>query len=234
MMTQQIRCQVADITPLAESIFRIRLLPEKNVPFKAGQYLQVVLSDNDKRPFSIASTSDESKWIELHIGASDYNAYAISVVELMKTHNDVMVEIPKGEAYFREESERPLLLVAGGTGYSYIRAILVRALALNSARQIHVFWGGRTPDQLYDLPFLFATAQHHPNVNIVATVEQPTRDWQGRTGLLLDVVLQDLPDMSAFDIYLCGRFEMAKVAFDRFTQAANAEASHIFGDALTY
>lgn len=141
-----IQCKVKSIQPLACNTYQILLHPESPVAFKAGQYLMVVMGEKDKRPFSIASSPCRHEGeLELHIGAAEHNAYAIEVVEAMKaaleTGNDIEIDAPHGDAWVQEDSERPLLLIAGGTGFSYVRSILDHCVAQNKTNPIYLYWG---------------------------------------------------------------------------------------------
>ncbi len=141
-----IQCKVKSIEPLACNTFRILLHPDNPVAFKAGQYLMVVMGEKDKRPFSIASSPCRHQGeLELHIGAAEHNAYALEVVEAMKSalENDgsIIIDAPHGDAWIREESEHPLLLIAGGTGFSYVRSILDHCVAQNN-RILSIYIGG--------------------------------------------------------------------------------------------
>ncbi|MFA0521062.1 NAD(P)H-flavin reductase, partial [Vibrio sp. 10N.222.55.E8] len=106
----------------------------------------VEMGDKDKRPFSIASSPCRHQGeLELHIGAAEHNAYASEVVEAMKKAQaeggNIAIDAPHGDAWVKEESERPLLLIAGGTGFSYVRSILDHCIAQNSKKEIHLYWG---------------------------------------------------------------------------------------------
>lgn len=135
-----IKCKVKSIEPLACNTYQILLHPETPVAFKAGQYLMVEMGEKDKRPFSIASSPCRHEGeLELHIGAAEHNAYALEVVEAMKKaqaeDGDIAIDAPHGDAWVKEESERPLLLIAGGTGFSYVRSILDHCIAQNSKKR---------------------------------------------------------------------------------------------------
>jgi len=117
-----ISCQVVSIETLTQHVYKVLLKPEQKTEFVAGQYLNFVMSEDDKRPFSIAS-SPNNDLIELQIGAFTADSYPMQVIEHIKQHNTVTVEIPLGNAPLKLESNRPLLLIAGGTGFSYIKSM---------------------------------------------------------------------------------------------------------------
>ncbi|MBT0727599.1 NAD(P)H-flavin reductase [Rosenbergiella australiborealis] len=227
-------CNVISVEAITETVYRVRMVPETEFEFQAGQYLMVVMDEQDKRPFSVASTPMEKDIIELHIGASDMNLYAMAVMDKIRQQKTIQVDMPHGHAWLREGGERPIILIAGGTGFSYARSILLTALAENPQRDIELYWGGREPQHLYDLTELQALAVRHPSLKVIPVVEQPNAEWQGRTGTVLPAVLNDHVSLAEYDIYIAGRFEMAKIARERFCVEAGAQVEHIFGDAFAF
>lgn len=215
-------CKVTSVEAITDTVYRVRLVPDAAFSFRAGQYLMVVMDERDKRPFSMASTPDEKGFIELHIGASELNLYAMAVMDRILKDREIVVDIPHGDAWLRDDEERPLILIAGGTGFSYVRSILLTALARNPARDVTIYWGGREEKHLYDLSELEALSVNHPNLRIEPVVEQPEEGWRGRTGTVLTAVLQDYGTLAGHDIYIAGRFEMAKIARDLFCHERNA------------
>lgn len=227
-------CKVTSVEAITDTVYRVRLVPEADFSFRAGQYLMVVMDERDKRPFSLASTPMEKEIIELHIGASELNLYAMAVMERIQQQREITVDIPHGDAWLREEGDRPLILIAGGTGFSYARSILLTALAQQPQRDIAIYWGGRELKHLYDLDELNALAVKHPNLKVIPVVEQPEQGWEGRNGTVLTAVMQDYGTLSEHDIYIAGRFEMAKIARERFCAERGALEAHMFGDAFAF
>ncbi|HAI50767.1 NAD(P)H-flavin reductase [Atlantibacter hermannii] len=229
-----ISCKVTSVDAITETVYRVRLVPDSPFSFRAGQYLMVVMDERDKRPFSMASTADEQGFIELHIGASELNLYAMAVMDRILKDREIVIDIPHGDAWLRDEDDRPLILIAGGTGFSYVRSILFTALARNPAREIAIYWGGREEKHLYDLAELEALSVNHPNLSVVPVVEQPEEGWRGRSGTVLTAVMQDFGTLSEHDIYIAGRFEMAKIARDLFCNERGAREDRMFGDAFSF
>ncbi|BET41949.1 MULTISPECIES: NAD(P)H-flavin reductase [Atlantibacter] len=229
-----ISCKVTSVDAITETVYRVRLVPDSPFSFRAGQYLMVVMDERDKRPFSMASTPDEQGFIELHIGASELNLYAMAVMDRILKDREIVIDIPHGDAWLRDEDDRPLILIAGGTGFSYVRSILFTALARNPAREIAIYWGGREEKHLYDLAELEALSVNHPNLSVVPVVEQPEEGWRGRSGTVLTAVMQDFGTLSEHDIYIAGRFEMAKIARDLFCNERGAREDRMFGDAFSF
>ena len=234
-----IKCKVKSIEPLACNTYQILLHPETPVAFKAGQYLMVEMGEKDKRPFSIASSPCRHEGeLELHIGAAEHNAYALEVVEAMKKaqaeDGDIAIDAPHGDAWIKEESERPLLLIAGGTGFSYVRSILDHCIAQNSSKEIYLYWGAKDECQLYAKEELVGIAEQHSNVHFVPVVEEAPEVWHGQTGNVLEAITESFESLADFDIYIAGRFEMAGAARDLFTQNKEAKRDHMYADAYAF
>ncbi len=227
-------CKVASVEAITDTAYRVCLVPAAAFSFRAGQYLMVVMDERDKRPFSLASTPMEDSVIELHIGASELNLYAMAVMDRILKKREITVDMPHGDAWLRDDTHRPIILIAGGTGFSYARSILLTVLDKQPEREVAIYWGGRELQHLYDLVELETLTQRHPRLKVVPVVEQPDDHWRGRTGTVLSAVMQDYSNLDPYDIYIAGRFEMAKIARERFCAERGATASRIFGDAFAF
>ncbi len=234
-----IKCKVKSIEPLACNTFEILLHPEAPVAFKAGQYLLVEMGENDKRPFSIASSPCRHEGeLELHIGAAEQNAYAHEVVEAMKqaleNNTDINIDAPHGDAAIIESSERPMLLVAGGTGFSYVRSILDHSISQNRENNIYLYWGAKDECQLYAKQELLDIANSHSNIHFIPVVEQAGDSWAGKVGNVLQAIEADFDSLEDYDIYIAGRFEMAGAARERFVEHRQAKREHMYADAYAF
>uniref|UniRef100_A0A3B0LXI9 NAD(P)H-flavin reductase n=1 Tax=Arsenophonus endosymbiont of Trialeurodes vaporariorum TaxID=235567 RepID=A0A3B0LXI9_9GAMM len=227
-------CEVVSIESITDTVYRVRLLPDGQFSFRAGQYLMVIMDERDKRPFSLASIPSEKKLIELHIGASEFNLYAMAVMERIFAQNNINIDIPHGKAWFRQGSKKPIILIAGGTGFSYTRSILYAALEENPDRDITFYWGGRRLENLYYLGELQSLSEQYRNIKIIPVVEQPESDWRGRTGTVLSAVLDDFGSLTKYEIYIAGRFEMAKIARERFCSERGISPEYLYGDAFEF
>ncbi len=228
----KINCQVKSLTPLTDHVYKVILIPEQKVDFLAGQYLNFVMSEDDKRPFSIAS-GPQSEHIELQIGAFGADSYPMQVIERLKSTDTVQIEMPFGQAHLRSESERPLLLMAGGTGFSYVKSMLEDLVEHKSHRHIMIFWGLREPSACYELEQTQALVKQLPHANFIPVVETADATWQYQTGLVHEVVMQDIVSLEPYDIYLAGRFDMiGKVRTDFIEHGALVE--HMYADAFAF
>ena len=231
-----VKCQIESLTSLTSHVYKVLLKPNEKVDFIAGQYLNFVMSDEDKRPFSIAS-SPNSDLIELQIGAFVADSYPMQVIDKVKEGLDsgdgVTIEIPLGKAQLRTESERPLLLLAGGTGFSYIKSMFEFLAEQGSQRQISVYWGLREESAVYELDKTAAIIAKLPNATFIPVVENADANWQGKTGLVHQAAMHDIDDLAPYDIYLAGRFEMVGAIRTDFVEHG-AVLEHMYADAFAY
>lgn len=227
------RCRLETMHECAENIWHIRLIPEQQIDFLPGQYLQVIMGEADKRPFSIACSPERGNVIELQVSAVPGNPYPNEVLDKLRTEKSIEVEIPLGKAYFRKDSSLPILLLAGGTGYSYVRAILQYLVDHNIQRPVTLYWGVRKADQLYEGEDVLNYASEFKQLSFVPVVQEPDQDWMGKKGMLHEALLSDIQDFSHYDIYVAGRFEMAKLLKTELLQRG-AQSSHLYGDAYSY
>lgn len=227
-----IKCQVASLEALTPYVYKVLLKPAQNIEFIAGQYLNFVLSDDDKRPFSIAS-SPNNDLIELQIGAFSADSYPMQVIEHIKNNSEVTVEMPLGTAPLNTESTKPLLLIAGGTGFSYIKSMFEYLSQEKSSREVVVYWGLREPSACYELEESANTIAALENGEFHPVVETPHDDWNGKVGMVHKVVMNDIKNLADYDIYLAGRFEMVGVVRDDFV-ALGVDKNNMFADAFAY
>lgn len=229
-------CTVDIIEALTPTVNRVLLTPATPVSFSSGQYLQLCLTDSDKRPFSIASMPGANQ-LELHIGGSVTDQYASqALAHLLQQHQlqqPVQVEIGLGNAQFRADSERPVILVAGGTGFSYVYSIAQSIAAARLDRPVFVYWGVREQSALYHASVMQQWAAQNSKYRFVPVVQQPDENWQGKTGMVHQAVLDDFVSLEAYDIYVAGPFAMAGVVRNAFIEQG-AHREQMYADAFAY
>ncbi len=234
---QTIECDVEAISNLTEYVYKVSLTPLQALDFKAGQYLMLILGDDDRRAFSIACAPSQGDCIELHIGAGHEDSYAMGAVAHLKAAFEnserVVIEAPGGSAYLQSDSQRPILLVAGGTGFTYVKSIADQLLAQNSTVAISLYWGVRHEDALYEIERWQECHKQHENFTFIPVVEHHTAEWQGKKGPLIDAVLGDFLSFEEYDIYCAGRFEMVGKAREAFLEKG-LDQDRMFGDAFAF
>lgn len=227
-----VNSKVVSIESLTPYVLKIILDAQQHISFKAGQYLQVVMGEKDKRPFSIANMPSEDGLVELHIGATPENPYAYEVVQKAKTEQALDLEIGIGEAFIRE-NELPMILIAGGTGYSYTKSILFECLRSQPQRDVHLYWGAKNASDLYEAEALGQLSRIHTQFKFVPVIETVSEEWLGKTGLVHQAVMADFPSLQNTQVYVAGRFEMAKVVRDAFLPLG-LKKDDLFGDAFAF
>ncbi|HFG2029608.1 TPA: NAD(P)H-flavin reductase [Vibrio cholerae] len=230
-------CHVHTIQRLAPGIYQVILAPHYPLDFKAGQYLKLTLAGKD-RYFSIASCPSQPGLIELHIGASKTDEGVLSAIaalhEFKEAELSLEIEGPLGDAWLRKESTNPILLIAGGTGISYIMSLLRNALHHKLKQNIYLYWGVKGINQLYLQQELLMLSEKHPNLHYVFSLEEPCNSMIGREGLVIDAILNDFSNLHDFDIYLCGPMNMVKDGKKYLLEKGNVSAKNIYGDAVHY
>lgn len=228
---QKIICDVKEVSQLQDFIYQITLTPQTELSFQAGQYLEVIMGERDHRPFSIASSPDKP-FIELHIGASEESSYPMEVVKKCQTEKQLIINAPLGAAHIRE-NDRPIVLIAGGTGFSFVKSIADHLAVTNDQREVHLFWGGRTADSLYASEALTEWANSADNFTYYPVVENAAQEWKGQVGYVHHAVIATIKNLSDCDIYIAGPFEMARVIRDDFI-AEGVDKQHLFADAYAF
>ncbi len=228
----EIQCQVANIAPLTDAVYKVELTPDSPMSFKAGQYILVHMGENDKRPFSIANAAFDNGRIELHIGADEGNAYATEVLERMRKDGTITLSGGHGDAFLNPNG-KPMILIAGGTGFSYTWSILQEHLHSDDKTPVTLYWGGRHADDLYLADELRALAEKYDKFTFIPVVEFAHDDWTGRTGWVHHAVMADHADFANLQVYVAGRFEMAKVVREDFTTRGLSK-DDLFGDAFAF
>lgn len=230
---QKVTCSVEALEEMADTLWYVRLKPEAAVDFLAGQYLLVVMAEDDKRPFSIANAMNADGTLELHIGATPDNTYAMQVLKRMQDQGEIEVQLPAGKAHLRADSHHPVILMAGGTGFAYTRSILQQMLADSLRQPIFLYWGVRFAEHLYADQEMKAWAAEHPQLTYIPVIQNEQEQWQGRTGLVHEAIMEDFLSLHDYDVYVAGRFEMAGIAREAFKEKG-VVIEQLFGDAFEF
>ncbi|WP_419239015.1 NAD(P)H-flavin reductase [Photobacterium leiognathi subsp. mandapamensis] len=229
-------CKVKKIEASDSHVYKVFIKPDKCFDFKAGQYVIVYLNGKNL-PFSIANCPTCNELLELHVGGSvkDSAIKAIShFINALIYQKEFTIDAPHGEAWLREESQSPLLLIAGGTGLSYINSILSCCISRQLSQPIYLYWGVNNSDLLYADQQLKTLATQYRNINYIPVVENFNNGWQGKIGSVIDAVIEDFSDLSDFDIYVCGPFGMSRSAKDILISQKNANIGKMYSDAFSY
>ncbi|HMX17140.1 MAG TPA: CDP-6-deoxy-delta-3,4-glucoseen reductase [Rhodocyclaceae bacterium] len=230
-------CRVQKMEKLAPDVMALYLkLPaNERLQYLAGQYLEFLLKDGKRRAFSIANAPHDDELLELHVRMVPGGQFTGHVFATMKERDILRIEGPLGSFFLREESKKPAVLLAGGTGFAPIKALVEHAIHNHMTRPMHVYWGARDRTGLYlpDLGDAWAGAHAHITYVPVLSDATPEDAWAGRTGLVHRAVLEDHPDLSGFQVYACGAPAMIDAARADFT-AAGLPSDEFFADSFTF
>ncbi|PQJ84923.1 flavin mononucleotide reductase LuxG [Aliivibrio sifiae] len=234
----RVRCKVLKIEAAKNHIYRVYITPSEPIVFKAGQYIFVYLGDNKKQPFSIASCPTETDTIELHIGSSDKDSSLEAMeyfVDALLKNAMIEIDAPHGDAWLRDDTLKPLLLIAGGTGLSYINSILKNCLNRRFTQPIYVYWGVKNSEFLYIDEELKQLSIKYTNLSYVPVViDDDSNLWSGKRGTVLDAIMEDFTDLTLFDIYVCGPPMMAKAVKEQLVEKKKAQQERMYADAFAY
>ncbi|MBK7236224.1 MAG: cytochrome b N-terminal domain-containing protein [Sterolibacteriaceae bacterium] len=211
--------QVDRLERLAPDLMRLTLsLPGgEAIPFKAGQYINILLDDGQRRAFSFANPPQARDHIELHVRQIPGGRFTGQVFTQMKVGDSLRFEGPLGDFTLRE-SASPILFVAGATGFAPIKSIVEDAFQRGVQRPMVLYWGVRQKQDLYMLDLAQRWQSEHANFRVVPVLSAalPEDAWSGRTGLVHEAMLADFADLTGFEVYVCGSVKMVEAAVPAF------------------
>ena len=226
---------VESLQRLAPDVMQVILKLEgsERIAFYAGQYINILLEDGPKRSFSFATAPSVNDRIELHIRHIAGGRYTTHVFERMRPGDRVRFEGPLGSFFLREDTDKPIIFVAGSTGFAPVKSMLEYAFSRGVKRRVLLYWGVRRPADLYLRALPDKWAREHPNFTFVPVISHPTPEdhWQGRTGLVHEAILADFPDLGGYQVYACGSAAMVETAHPAF-KAQGLGPDDCFSDAF--
>ena len=217
-------------------LVELKLPSTERLQFLAGQYIDILLKDGKRRAFSLANGPHDDGCLQLHIRHTPGGQFTGYVFNGMKERDMLRFNGPHGSFYLREESPKPMLLVAGGTGFAPIKAIVEHAIAEKSGRPMTIYWGGRTLADLYLLPVAERWALDHIQVRFIPVLSEAPEsdDWHGRTGFVHAAAMQDFPDLSGHQVYVCGSPAMVAAARRDFVEQCCLPDDEFFADCFEF
>jgi NAD(P)H-flavin reductase/ferredoxin len=219
---------------LADDVMRLTLaLPKgERIEFAAGQYIEVLCDDGRRRAFSFANPPRRDGTIELHVRRIPGGHFTGQVFTTMKVGDKLSFEAPLGRFVLRE-SDRPIVFVAGATGFAPVKSLVEDAFDRGLRRPMRLYWGVRSAKDLYlrDLPERWQ--REHANFTFVPVLSQPdpSDGWTGRTGLVHEAMLEDFADLAGCEVYVCGSVRMVESALPALIGRGVAEDA-CFSDAF--
>ncbi len=220
-------------------LLELKLPASDRLQFLAGQYIDILLKDGRRRAFSLANAPHDDARLQLHIRRVPGGRFTEHVFTAMKERDLLRINGPHGSFFLREEpanSARPILLVAGGTGFAPVKAIVEHALAEETQRPMTIYWGGHRREDLYLNALGEGWAREHAHIRYIPVLSEPENGdgWTGRTGLVHLAAMQDFPDLSAHQAYVCGAPAMVAAARRDFVGQCGLPEQEFFADAFDF
>ena len=232
--------RVQSLEKLSEDVMRVMLQLPATEPmqYHAGQYVEFLLRDGSRRAYSMANAPHTlvagQPAVELHIRHMPGGKFTDHVFGAMKEKEIQRVEGPHGSFFLREDSQAPMVLLASGTGFAPIKALIEHMQHQGITRPTRLYWGGRRPADLYMNQWVLAQLPLMPHLQYIPVVSDalPEDAWTGRTGFVHSAVLQDTPSLAGHQVYACG----APIVVDsarRDYQAHGLSVDDFFADSFT-
>ena len=233
--------RVATLEKLSPDVVRLKLqLPANDIiQYHAGQYVEFILRDGARRSYSMANAphtliESGAPMVDLHIRHMPGGKFTDHVFGAMKEKEILRIEGPYG-SFHLQESPKPIVLLASGTGFAPIKAIIEHMQFMGITRDAVLYWGGRRPHDLYMDEWVKARCAEMPHLKYVPVVSDalPEDGWSGRTGFVHLAVLQDFADLSGHQVYACGAPIVVDSARKDFVEKAGLPEHEFFADAFT-
>lgn len=229
--------RVVGLEKKSHDVMLVKLQLPANDTFKyhAGQYIEFILRDGARRSYSMGNAPHHGPGVELHIRHMPGGKFTDHVFHAMKDKEILRVEGPYGSFFMREDSTKPMILLASGTGFAPIKAVIEHMQFKGIERPATLYWGGRRPEDLYLDDWVRARVAEMPNLSYVPVISDalPEDKWSGRTGFVHRAVLEDFPDLSGYQVYACGAPIVVDSARADYTRLAGLSADEFYADAFT-
>jgi CDP-4-dehydro-6-deoxyglucose reductase, E3 len=215
-------------------ILRLKLPDNDRLQFLAGQYVEFLLADGSRRAFSIANAPHSDDLLEFHIRHIPGGKFTDELFANGREKSLLRIEGPHGSFFMREESDKPMLMLATGTGFGPIKAIIEHAIAVGNQRPITLYWGSRSRDGLYYHELAEQWAQDYPWISYRPVLSRPDEAWQGRSGRIQAAVLADFDSLAGYELYACGHPEVVYSACEVLVKERQLASEDCFADAFEF
>ncbi len=231
-------CRVQKIDKIAAdvAVLYLKLPANERFQFMAGQYIDFLLKEGKRRSFSMANAPHNDEFIELHIRHIPGGNFSDYVFTQMRERAILRFEGPLGTFFLREDTDKPIIFMAGGTGFAPIKAIIEHALYKKLDRTMILYWGARSLADLYMAKLPAKWQAEQPNFSFIPVLSEPKAEdnWPGRTGLVHQAIVDDFDDLSGFQVYACGAPAMCEAGHKAFTSQRGLPENEFYSDAFTF
>lgn len=211
----------------------LQLPSSERLLFLPGQYIEFILKNGKRRAFSIANAPHNEFGLELHLRLVKGGEFTEYVFNELQEKAIMRIEAPFGSFYLREDSDKPIIFVATGTGFAPIKGIIEHMLYADNQRPMTLYWGGRQLEDLYMHDLCTRWAEHVPTFTYIPVLSKAKDDWEGQTGHVQQAVLEDIADLSSYQAYACGLPDMVHAASEAFV-GQGLDPDEFFSDAFTF
>ena len=229
--------RLAGIEDLSHDVrlLKLKLPAAERLQFLAGQYIDLILKDGKRRSFSLANPPHDDEFLQLHVRRVPGGRFSDQLLGDMRPKAVLRFEGPLGSFYLREESQRPAILMAGGTGFAPLKSMVEHAVASRNHRPLHIFWGVRARRDLYLADLARGWAEHHDWIEFTPVLSDPAPEdeWDGATGFVHEAVTARYPDLSGHEVYMSGPPPMIEAGRSAF-RAAGLPGDALFFDSFDY
>jgi CDP-4-dehydro-6-deoxyglucose reductase, E3 len=217
------------------AILSLKLPAQERLQYLAGQYIDILLKDGKRRSYSMANAPHHDQYVELHVRHVPDGHFSGFVFNEMRDRAILRFEGPFGSFFLREDSDKPIIFVAGGTGFAPIKAVLEHAFFKHIDREMVLYWGCRSRLDLYMADIPAQWAKEYPHFTFIPVLSEPKAEdnWQGRTGFVHQAVLDDFVSLAGYQVYACGAPAMIDASKNSFVKQGLPEAEY-FADSFTY
>ena len=229
-------CRVQKLERLADDVMvlHLKLPANEKLVFLAGQFIEFLLKDGSRRSFSMANAPHDAEPLQLHVRHVAGGQFTDHVFGKMKERDILRFEGPLGTFFLREDSTKPIVFVASGTGFAPIKSIIEAAVKKGLTRPMTLYWGGRRPKDLYMNALAEGwAAQGALKYVPVISAALPEDGWPGRSGFVHRAVMEDFPDLSGHQVYACGVPVMVDAARQDFTSRCRLPEDEFYADSFT-
>ena len=229
-------CRVHRMEKRAEDVMvlYLKLPANERLQFLAGQYIDILTKDGEARSFSLANAPHDDEFLQLHVRNIVGGAFTQHIFTHMKERDILRFKGPLGTFFLREDSDKPILFVASGTGFAPIKSIIEHVLHIGIKRPMEFYWGGRKLPDLYMLAQALEWEKRGIKFTPVLSEASPMDKWQGKTGFVHQAVMSDYSDLSGYQVYACGSPLMVEAAHKDFTILRGLPNEEFFSDAFTF
>jgi CDP-4-dehydro-6-deoxyglucose reductase len=229
--------RIAKLAKLSDDVMLIALqLPaNERLQYRAGQYIEFMLKDGKRRSYSMANAPHLDEQITLHVRHMPGGVFTDQVFSSMKERDILRFEGPHGSFFLREDSEKPIILLASGTGFAPIKALMEHLIDLKSNRPVTLYWGGRRPQDLYMHALCMEWANSLANFHYVPVISDALAEdnWTARSGFVHQAVIADHADLSSYQVYACGAPIVVDSAKRDFVGLCQLPTEEFYADSFT-